>query len=321
MNTFKLNRISCFLWVIAFFSLTNSVLFAQSYPLDRILITVDRETITQNELSLIFKQIETENSKTLLPQKKANLINDLILELLLIAESNQLGIKIGPRDISQTLFDFQKTNELNDKDLEQLLRSRGENLHYFRKEIKKKQIGEIMLRRLQTTITISDSEIEQFYREEYPSQTFYHLKLLLKEKNPKELSKIRQIATQNNNFNELILKYSDDPFVQQNKGELPPTTIEDMVTEFADIIKTLKINEISKPIKTNKGYYLIQLIKKSENFEVQLKVVSSLLKEKIYTEKYKLTFDAYIQNLRRKYTVGIKDPKILQLLKDFGYEI
>ena len=135
------------------------------------------------------------------------------------------------------------------------------------------------------------------------------------------MSKIRQIATQNNNFTELILKYSDDPFVQQNKGELPPTTIEDMATEFADIIKTLKINEISKPIKTNKGYYLIQLIKKSENFEVQLKVVSSLLKEKIYTEKYKLTFDAYIQNLRRKYTVGIKDPKILQLLKDFGYEI
>ncbi len=320
MNIFKLNKFPCFLWGIVVFSLMNPMLFAQSAPLDRILITVDKETITQNELFLILKQYEIETSTVLSPQEKANLINDLILEILLIAESKQLGINIGPRDINQALLNFQKSNQLNNKDLEQLLNDRGQNIRYFRKEIRKKQIGELMLRRLQVTIEISDEEIAQLYQAQYPTQTFYHIKLLLKKQNPEELFEIRKVAIQNNNFGELILKYSDDPFVQQNKGELPPTTIEDMVTEFADTIKILKINEISEPIKTNGGYYLIQLIKKSENSEVELESVSLLLKEEIYKKKYKPTLDSYIKNLRAKYRVVIKDPKIIQLLEEFGYK-
>ena len=320
MNIFKPNRFFCFLWVIVIFFLINPVLFARSYLLDRTSIIVNQETITQNELSLIFKQIETETNRRLAPKEKANLINELILELLLIAESKQLGISIKETNINQALFNFQKANQLSNQDLERLLRNRGQNIRYFRKEIKKKQIGEIMLRRLHTAIDVSDEEIAQLYQEKYPTQTFYHLKLLLKKKNPKELSKIRKIATQNNNFNELILKYSDDPFVQQNKGELPPTTIEDMIVEFAEVITTLKVNEISEPVKTTGGYYLIQLVQKSETSEIKLESVKSLLKEEVYKKKYKPTLDSYTKNLRRKYSVVIKDPKILQLLEKFGYE-
>ena len=53
----------------------------------------------------------------------------------------------------------------------------------------------------------------------------------------------------------MILKYSDDPYVSQNKGELPPTTIEDMLVEFTEIVKTLKSKEISKPIKPLLGLF------------------------------------------------------------------
>ena len=320
MNIFRLNNFFYFLWVLIFFSLAITALFAQSFQLDRVLITVDKETITQNELLLIYEQIETENGKPLLPKEKARLINDVILELLLLVESKQFGINISPAEVNQALLNFQKINQLSNKDLDQLLKDRRQNIRYFRKEIRKKQIGEIMLRRLQAAIEVSDEEIKQLYLEKYPPQIFYQIRLLVKNNNPEELLKIRETAIQGNNFGDLILKYSDDPFVDQNKGELPPTTIKDMLIEFAEIVKTLKVKEISEPITTDRGHYLIQLIKKNENSEFKLDEVSSEIKEEIYHKKYKPTLDVYTNSLRKKYRVVIKEPKIYQLLEQFGYK-
>ena len=298
MNIFRIDKFPYFLWIIVFFYFTIITIFAQSFQLDKIIITVDKETITQKELLLVYEQVEIETNKSLSSQEKASLLNDLILELLLIAESKQIGVNITRAEVSQALLNFQQTNGVSNNDLEVLLKERGQDIRYFRREIKKKQIGEIMLHRFQSLIEISDEEIEQLYKEKYPPQIFYQIRLLVKNKNPNDLLKIRETAIQNNNFGELILKHSDDPYVIQNKGELPPTTIQDMFVEFAEIVKTLRVKEISELITTDKGHYLIQLIKKTENSEFKLDEVSAEIKEEIYKKKYQPTLTAYFLRSR-----------------------
>ena len=248
MNIFRIYKFTYFLWIIVFFYLAIITIFAQSFQLDKVLITVDKETITQNELLLIYEQIEAEIGNKLLPEEKARLINDLILELLLLVEAKRFRVNVDPTEVNQYLLNFQKINQLSSKDLEQLLKDRGQDIRYFRREIKKKKIGEIMLRRVQASIKVNDEEIEQLYQEKYPPKIFYQIRFLVNNKNTEELLRIRETAIQNNNFGDLILKYSDDPYVSQNKGELPPTTIEDMLVEFTEIVKTLKSKEISKPM-------------------------------------------------------------------------
>ena len=320
MNIFRIYKFTYFLWIIVFFYLAIITIFAQSFQLDKVLITVDKETITQNELLLIYEQIEAEIGNKLLPEEKARLINDLILELLLLVEAKRFRVNVDPTEVNQYLLNFQKINQLSSKDLEQLLKDRGQDIRYFRREIKKKKIGEIMLRRVQASIKVNDEEIEQLYQEKYPPKIFYQIRFLVNNKNTEELLRIRETAIQNNNFGDLILKYSDDPYVSQNKGELPPTTIEDMLVEFTEIVKTLKSKEISKPIITDKGHYLIQLIKKNKNPKFKLDDVILEIKEEIYNKKYQPTLDAYINSLHKKYLVVIKDPKIYQLLEQFGYK-
>ena len=255
MNIFRIYKFTYFLWIIVFFYLAIITIFAQSFQLDKVLITVDKETITQNELLLIYEQIEAEIGNKLLPEEKARLINDLILELLLLVEAKRFRVNVDPTEVNQYLLNFQKINQLSSKDLEQLLKDRGQDIRYFRREIKKKKIGEIMLRRVQASIKVNDEEIEQLYQEKYPPKIFYQIRFLVNNKNTEELLRIRETAIQNNNFGDLILKYSDDPYVSQNKGELPPTTIEDMLVEFTEIVKTLKSKEISKPIITDNSTY------------------------------------------------------------------
>ena len=60
--------------------------------------------------------------------------------------------------------------------------------------------------------------------------------------------------------------------------------------------------KLVKPVKTTGGYYLIQLVQKSETSEIKLESVKSLLKEEVYKKKYKPTLDSYTKNLR-SYTV------------------
>ena len=165
MNIFRIYKFTYFLWIIVFFYLAIITIFAQSFQLDKVLITVDKETITQNELLLIYEQIEAEIGNKLLPEEKARLINDLILELLLLVEAKRFRVNVDPTEVNQYLLNFQKINQLSSKDLEQLLKDRGQDIRYFRREIKKKKIGEIMLRRVQASIKVNDEEIEQLYQD------------------------------------------------------------------------------------------------------------------------------------------------------------
>ena len=53
--------------------------------------------------------------------------------------------------------------------------------------------------------------------------------------------------------------YSDDPGSNQKGGDLGPISKGEMVKEFEDAVFSLKLNEISQPVKTAYGYHVIQV--------------------------------------------------------------
>lgn len=65
------------------------------------------------------------------------------------------------------------------------------------------------------------------------------------------------------NFSELAKKYSDDPGSKAKGGELGEFERGRMVPEFENAAFSLKAGEISEPIKTNYGYHLILVDKKT----------------------------------------------------------
>ncbi len=60
-------------------------------------------------------------------------------------------------------------------------------------------------------------------------------------------------------FDELIAEHSEDPSVASNKGRFYKVKRGDMVKTFEDSAFSLKIGEISDPVKTNYGYHVIRL--------------------------------------------------------------
>lgn len=69
-----------------------------------------------------------------------------------------------------------------------------------------------------------------------------------------------QVQKDSKRFAELAKASSDDPSAQDNSGDLGFFTRDAMVEPFADAAFSMKKGQISKPIKTNFGYHIIQVL-------------------------------------------------------------
>jgi len=79
----------------------------------------------------------------------------------------------------------------------------------------------------------------------------------------KKITAIRnEIINTNITFSDAAMKYSEDPSVKDNNGNLGFFTAFMMVYDFESAVYDLEINEISLPIKTKYGYHLIKLYDK-----------------------------------------------------------
>lgn len=80
----------------------------------------------------------------------------------------------------------------------------------------------------------------------------------------------RNKALKSNSFEEIVLQYTEDPsakdqmaannsLIPGNKGDLGYFSALDLVSEFEDIAYSMKIGDISMPVRTEFGYHVIKL--------------------------------------------------------------
>jgi peptidyl-prolyl cis-trans isomerase SurA len=78
-----------------------------------------------------------------------------------------------------------------------------------------------------------------------------------------KMDSIYKFLKQGESFESLAEKFSQDEASSKNKGEMNwMASLSGYPEEFKDIAFALKINEVSKPFKTNFGFHLIKLIEK-----------------------------------------------------------
>jgi len=77
-----------------------------------------------------------------------------------------------------------------------------------------------------------------------------------------EIEKIYSMLLSGNKFETLAEKYSQDPSNFNDGGKIDWCSYEILDTDFQKIILGLKLNESSKPFKTQFGYHIAQLLDK-----------------------------------------------------------
>ena len=71
------------------------------------------------------------------------------------------------------------------------------------------------------------------------------------------------MAKEGKNWNEMVKQYSDDKGTISRNGTLSNFTVSRIVPEFIEACKSLEIDQIAKPVRTNYGFHIIKLLSKS----------------------------------------------------------
>ena len=172
---------------------------------------------------------------------------------------------------------------------------------------------------------IKDKEVEKYYEKEvYGEVKASHIlitpsvsedastdeKKTAEEEALKEAKKIIKELKNGKKFADLAKKYSKDEASASNGGDLGYFDLNEMVDEFSNAVKELKVDEYTKePVKSSFGYHII--LKTGEKEKPKLKDVKEKILETLREEKLNEDPALYYQTL-----VDIREDKKIEFKDD-----
>lgn len=174
---------------------------------------------------------------------------------------------------------------------------------------------------------IKDKEIEKYYEEDiYGEVKASHILITpsvsedattdekeeAEKEALKEAKKIIKELKNGKKFEDLAKKYSKDEASASNGGDLGYFDLNEMVDEFSDAVKELKVDEYTKePVKSSFGYHII--LKTGEKEKPKLKDVKDKILETLRKEKLNEDPTLYYKTLvdiREEKNIKWKDDEI-----------
>jgi foldase protein PrsA len=151
-------------------------------------------------------------------------------------------------------------------------------------------------------IKVTEKELKKYYDEYKPKIRASHI-LVKDEKTAKE---IKAKLDKGEDFAKLAKEYSQDPGSAQKGGDLGWFGPGKMVKEFENAAYSLKVGEISQPVKTEFGYHIIKVTdkeKKKPYEQMKDEIEFEVKKSKLDSTK----IESKVEKLIKEADVKVKD--------------
>lgn len=172
---------------------------------------------------------------------------------------------------------------------------------------------------------VTDEELKKFYQDHFkeynkPEQVRISI-ILVKDKAAadKVLAEANKAKGNMRVWRELVRKYSQDKVSKIRGGDLryfdaQTTRVAKPLVEAA--FKLGKPGQITGPIKTDKGWYVIRLTHRRKAFKRTLEEVKDQITQRILRQKRSAAIKAFIEELRKKAKIKVYDNELASLKVD-----
>lgn len=266
----------------------------QSVPSDAVAV-VDGTEVTKADLDALldrakksyvaqkrdFPKVGTSDYQSLQSQAVAYLVQRTEYD----KEAQSLGIEITEKDIDARIVEVKKQYFNNDqKKLDKQLETQGYTDQEFRNDIRAQIVSEKLYDKVTSDVTVTDAEVKKYYQDNISqyatpeSRDVRHI-LVAVNKDGVNISAVKKGGDQTVDFERsrpiadklyaelkagadfaaLAKKESQDPGSKDNGGKLTVAKGQ-TVAAFDKTAFLLKTHELSKPVKTEFGYHLIEPI-------------------------------------------------------------
>jgi len=271
-------RLSLCLFLL--FSLSSAT-YAANHPrgdtfgVDRILVVVNDDVITQSELDarlpVLKKQLTTQ--RILLPADdilQKQLLERMVLERLQMQLASQVGIKIGEDKVDRAMQNLAQQNRMDLKQFTEMLIREGMPLEKFREQLRVQlTIQQLLEKEINNSITVSDSEIENFLTYHGDANIEYnvsHILISVPEKSSPEIiqatkdraGKLLEKLKQGADFEQAAIANSQDQMALEggNLGWRKPGQLPAL---FVATLEKLQPGQISEPLRSASGFHILKL--------------------------------------------------------------
>jgi peptidyl-prolyl cis-trans isomerase SurA len=255
-----------------------------------------------------------------------NILNELIVKQVLLAHAAQSGITVAESEIDTKVAQFK--SPYSPEQFTEKLKEQGVTENDLREEIRTNlTIDKLLNRDVRARVSVSNADIDAYFQKNKSSfdvpETEYHLAQIevtpgsdkdvhnLKNddaKNPQMAQrKIQALYAQlraGQDFATVAQNYSEDPNTALSGGDMgfyPESSLAENPA-LANVVKNLKVGQISGIINAKGGYHIIKLlgIEKAGQMSLSDPKVESRIRNTLTNEKEQLLKAAYIETLRDK---------------------
>jgi parvulin-like peptidyl-prolyl isomerase len=221
-----------------------------------------------------------------------------------------------------------RTNAPSPEAFEQQLKATGMTLAQVRDQATEKQLFQrILLREATNGIVIAEDEVTKYYQDN-PDQfkipervrvqhilvltmdpaTRQALPLEKKMEKLKLANELKARADKGEDFVALVKQYTDDPGSKDKGGEyIFGRGQQGIALEFEDAAFSMKTNQISDPVETRFGYYIVRLLEKLPVSTEDFAKAAPLIRDHLVERTAEKGLPAYFEKLKAGADVKILD--------------
>ena len=252
---------------------------------DYVVALVNSEPVTNNEVRSRLLRIEkglTQQNTPLPPRSELTLqiLEAIINERLQLQRAAEMGLRIDNFSLLQAEQALAAQNQLNTEEFYRRAAAEGVDSTTLREQLRRQLLlQQVRERDVDARVTVSESEIDDFMREQRnnsdPSElglNLSHILIRLPEGASAELIKklearaqqIADRARQGEDFAKLANQYSDAPEAIRG-GAFGMRSADRLPSIFVDATQKLNAGEIAGPLRSPAGFHVLQLVEKRQS--------------------------------------------------------
>jgi peptidyl-prolyl cis-trans isomerase SurA len=249
--------------------------------MDRIVAVVDQTVITENELENRIATVTGQLKKqgTEIPEEsvlRKQILERLISDTLQLQYAAQTGLKVDDNQLNKTIERIAEQNQMTLTEFGEALARDGVSMRKFRSDIRNEiTLSRLREREVDSRVNVTESEVDNYLTNQATagvSQDEYEISHILirtpEDGSPEDIQKAQakvndaiKALKAGTSFAKVSASFSDAPNALEG-GNLGWKQGAQMPNLFLEALNSLKIGEVSEPIRSPNGFHLLKLTNK-----------------------------------------------------------
>jgi parvulin-like peptidyl-prolyl isomerase len=315
---------------------------ARAEILEQILVKVNGEILTKTDLeqrqTAVLRQRnpqalqDDEGLKRALQEITPQLLVDTVDEMLLVQRGRELGYKMTDEQFRGIIDNIKKENKLaTDDQFNTALKQEGMTLEDLRRSIERRMlIDRVQQIEVMQKVGITEEEAKAYYAahpDEFRSPATVTLREIFvsipagdgktinvaqEEEALAKAEAARGRIAKGEDFGKVAAEVSDAPS-KANAGLIGPINKSELAPKLTELLDGLKPGEVTKPLRSPRGYQIIKLESMSTSDVEPFEQVRDKIADRVYDEKRRGELVKYLVRLRAQAIIEWKNEELRKM--------